>query len=115
MLSARERPLPISPPSGRPPLLSHELDEIDVLQAWRNRDVNDLDVDEPDDLELLARLRDEADRRRAALGARARRPRPAAREMDRRADRDRAAAAVRRQDRLADQSRISGRRPLRAP
>jgi len=32
-----------------------------VLQAWRDRDVNDLDVDEGDDLELLARLREDDD------------------------------------------------------
>jgi hypothetical protein len=47
------------------------------------------------------------------LGARARRPRPATRHMDRRADRGRTAPAVRAQDPLADQSRIRRRRPLR--
>jgi hypothetical protein len=62
MLSVRERPLPLSPLPARlrPPAPRQLLlDELDELQAWRDRDVNDLDVDEADDLELLARLRDE--------------------------------------------------------
>lgn len=73
MSSVRERPVPLSAPLARPrprsrppapvprQLLLDELDELDVLQAWRDRDVNDLDVDEADDLALLARLRDEDD------------------------------------------------------
>jgi len=50
-----------APAPARRQLRLDELDELDVLQAWRDRDVNDLDVDEGDDLELLARLREDDD------------------------------------------------------
>jgi hypothetical protein len=46
-------------PSGGAVLADDEQDELVALCVWRNRDVDDLDVE--GDLELLARLRDEAD------------------------------------------------------
>lgn len=46
-------------PSGEAVLADDEQDELVALCVWRNRDVDDLDVE--GDLELLARLRDEAD------------------------------------------------------
>jgi hypothetical protein len=72
MLSVRDRPLPAT----APPRVVHDrqpaaavpvrarrelLDDLDVLHAWRGRDVGDFDVDEADDLALLGRLRDEDD------------------------------------------------------
>jgi hypothetical protein len=37
-----------------------ELDEVAALQAWCDRDVDDLAYDAADDLQLLAQLRDHA-------------------------------------------------------
>ena len=37
-----------------------ELDEVAALQAWCDRDVDDLAYDAADDLQLLAQLRDRA-------------------------------------------------------
>jgi len=42
-------------------LADDELDELAVLCAWRDHDINELDVDAAGDLELLTCLRDEAD------------------------------------------------------
>jgi hypothetical protein len=55
MPSIRERP--------HPALQLLPVDALDVLQSWRERDIDDLDVDidEADDVKLLARLRDDVD------------------------------------------------------
>ena len=49
-------PLALAPPQ-RPPVI----EDVDALAAWRRHDVDELHL-EPDDLQLLARLRAREDR-----------------------------------------------------